>query len=68
MQLSVINNPLPPEMVEKILKLLSYKEIYQAQLICKRWKQIIKNGNLLQKSSGKFPLIHMQINVLYEVS
>ena len=44
---------LPPEMVEKILVLLNYKEICQAKFICKRWKGIIDKGNLLKKASGK---------------
>ena len=46
-----INN-LPPEMVEKILKLLNFKEICQAKVICRRWKEIIDNGNLMQNASG----------------
>ena len=53
-RISFIHFILPPEMFEKILALLSYKEICQAQLICKRWKEIIKNGKLLEKASGKF--------------
>ena len=44
---------LPPEMVEKILGLLTYKELCQAKLICKRWKGIIENGNLVEKALGK---------------
>ena len=50
MKLSVC---LPPEMVEKILKLLNIKKICQARLICKQWKEIIDQGNLLKKASGK---------------
>ena len=46
-------NSLPPELVEKILKLLTFKEICNVQLICKRWKVIIDKGNLLKKASGK---------------
>ena len=53
MKLSVDINRLPPEMVEKILKLLKINEICQAQLICKQWKEIIDKGNLLKKASGK---------------
>ena len=50
---------LPPEMVEKILVLLNYKEICQAKLVCKRWKGIIDKGNLLKKASGKnLEMIH----------
>ena len=44
---------LPPEMVEKVLRLLSIKEICQAKLICRRWKEIIVKGNLVKKASGK---------------
>ena len=51
--LSLILNMLPPEMVEKILKLLNVKDICQAQLVCKRWKDIIVKGNLVKKASGK---------------
>ena len=52
-RLSDVENILPPEMVEKILKLLKLKEICQAQLVCKRWKDIIVKGNLVKKASGK---------------
>ena len=52
-RLSDVENILPPEMVEKILKLLKLKEICQAKLICRRWKEIIVKGNLLKKASGK---------------
>ena len=45
-------NILPTEILEKIFKLLSYKTVCQAQLICRRWKEIIVRGNLLKKSSG----------------
>ena len=45
-------NILPTEMLEKIFKLLSYKTVCQAQLICRRWKEIIDRGNLLKKASG----------------
>ena len=48
-----ILNMLPPEMVEKILKLFKLKEICQAQLVCKRWKEIIIKGNLVKKVAGK---------------
>ena len=49
----LVDNKLPPEMVEKILKFLNYKDICQAKLICKRWKEIIDNGNLVIKASSK---------------
>ena len=51
-RLSDVENILPPEMLEKILELLKLKEICQAQLICRRWKEIIDRGNLLKKASG----------------
>ena len=50
---SDVENILPPEMLEKILKLLILKEICQAQLVCKRWKDIIVKGNLVKKVAGK---------------
>ena len=53
MRLSVTHDILPPELVEKILKLLKIKDLCQAQLICRRWKQIIDNGNLIKKASGR---------------
>ena len=52
-KLSVSFSHLPPEMVEKILKLLNIKNICQARVICKQWKEIIDRGNLLKKASGK---------------
>ena len=51
--LSLILYMLPPEMLEKMLKLLKLKEICQAQLVCKRWKEIIIKGNLVKKVAGK---------------
>ena len=52
-RLSDVENILPPEMVEKILKLLNFKDICKAQLVCKRWKDIIVEGNLVKKIAGK---------------
>ena len=52
-RVSDVENILPPEMLEKILKLLNLKEICQAQLVCKRWKEIIVEGNLVKKVAGK---------------
>ena len=52
-RVSDVENILPPEMVEKILKLLKLKEICQAQLVCKRWKDIVVKGNLVTKVAGK---------------
>ena len=48
-----VENILPPEMLEKILKLLNLKEICHAQLVCKRWKEIIAEGNLVKNVAGK---------------
>ena len=52
-RLSLIHNILPSEMMEKILRLLNFKDICQVQLTCKRWNEIIVKGNLLKKASGK---------------
>ena len=53
MEHSIIHEILPPEMVEKILKLLNYKGIYQSKLVCRRWKVIIDMGNLLKRAEGE---------------
>ena len=53
MKFSEINEILPPEMVEKVLKLLNFKDINQARLICRKWREIIDNGKLVTKASGK---------------
>ena len=53
MKLSAINDILPPEIIEKVLKLLNYKDTNKARLICQRWRQIIDNGKLVKKASGK---------------
>ena len=52
-RVSDVEKILPPEMIEKMLKLLKLKEICQAQLVCKRWKDIIVKGNLVKKVAGK---------------
>ena len=52
-KLSVNFNNLPPEMVERILKLLHFTEICKARLICKRWKEIIDKSKLLENATGK---------------
>ena len=49
----IIHEILPPEMVEKILKLLNYKDIYQSQMVCRRWKEIVDKGNLMKIATGK---------------
>ena len=46
-------NILPPEMLEKIFKLLNFKDICQANLVCRRWNEIIAKGNLVKKVAGK---------------
>ena len=51
-RISPILDVLPPEMLEKILELLNYKEICQAKLICRKWKETIDKGNLLKKAEG----------------
>ena len=58
----------PPEMLEKILKLLKLKEICQAQLVCKTWKGIIVKGNLVKKVAGKNNafLLFLQQNLKYQ--
>ena len=48
-----MDNILPPELLEKIFKLLYFKDTCQANLICKRWKEIIVKGKVLKKASGK---------------
>ena len=53
MELSTIHEILPPEMVEKILKLLNFKDLCQARQVCRRWKEIIDKGNLKKKATGK---------------
>ena len=53
MKQSAIHDILPPEIVENVLKLLNYKEINQARLICRKWREIIDNGKLVTKASGK---------------
>ena len=51
--ISLILYMLPPEMLEKVLNFLNYKEICQAKLISRRWKEIIDKGNVLKKVRGK---------------
>ena len=52
-RVSDVEKILPPELLEKVLKLLNFKDICQVQLVCKRWKEIIVNGNLVKKVAGK---------------
>ena len=48
-----INIILPPEMLEKILKFLNFKDICRGNLVCRRWNEIIVKGNLVKKVAGK---------------
>ena len=48
-----INIILPPEMLEKILKMLNFKDICRGNLVCRRWNEIIVKGNLVKKVAGK---------------
>ena len=57
-KLSMKPNILPPEILEKILKLLNYKDLCQTELICKRWKEIVIN--IKRKVLGKI-LIYLPI-------
>ena len=68
MELSTIHEILPPEMVEKILKLLNCKDIYQSQLVCRRWKEIIDLGNLLKKALGKTWILPINCILVYNKS
>ena len=54
---SDVEKIIPPEMVEEILKLLNFKDICQAQLVCKRWKEVIIKGNLVKKVAGKTSIL-----------
>ena len=53
MNTSLILYMLPAEMLEKVLSFLNYKEICQAKLISRRWKEVIDKGNVLKKVRGK---------------
>ena len=55
-------NILPPELLEKILKLLNFKDTCQANLVCRRWNEIIVKGKVLKKASGKTLLIPINCN------
>ena len=44
-------NILPPEMLVKIFKLLKFKDLCQAQLICRNWNDII--GKIKKNIAGK---------------
>ena len=50
--MSVNCNSLPSEIVVRIFKLLNLTEICRAQLVCKRWKEIIENFNLVKEATG----------------
>ena len=60
---SLILYMLPAEMLEKILSFLNYKEICQAKLISRRWKEMIDKGNLLKKAAGEvFPIYLVSVS------
>ena len=69
-RVSDVENIVPPEMVEKIFKFLNFKDICQAQLVCKRWKEIIVKGNLVKKVAGKMIekciFTILQLNLKYQ--
>ena len=61
--ISLILYMLPAEMLEKILNFLNYKEICQAKLISRRWKEMIDKGNLLKKAAGEvFPIYLVSVS------
>ena len=63
-KLSPSFNILPPEMIEKILKLVDCKTIFQAQLVCRRWKVTIDKGNLKKIASGEIMFVKPEIMVI----
>ena len=63
--ISLILNMLPPEMLEKVLNFLNYKDICKAKLISRRWKEVIDRGNVLKKAAGKtFPISNSLVSYL----
>ena len=52
-RVSDVENILPPEMLEKILKFLNFKDICRGNLVCRRWNVIIAKDNLVKKVTGK---------------
>ena len=62
---SLILNMLPPEILEKVLNFLNYKDICKAKLISRRWKEVIDRGNVLKKAAGKtFPISNSLVSYL----
>ena len=51
-KMSVSCNSLPPEMVVRIFQHLNLTEMCRAQLVCKRWKEIIEKFNLVKEATG----------------
>ena len=49
----LINEVFPNEVLEKILEWLDIKNLVIARLICKRWKQIIDNCDIMEKALSK---------------
>ena len=54
-----IHEILPPEIFEKILKILGFKSIKAAQLTCKQWKKFIDDFKLVEAVSCKFNSMHI---------
>ena len=48
-----INEILPSEMLETILKMLDVKSLVNARLTCKHWKLIIDNCNIMVEVMSK---------------
>ena len=48
-----IHEILPPEIFEKILKILGFKSIKAAQHTCKQWKKFIDDFKLVEAVSCK---------------
>ena len=69
-KLSGINNILPPEIVEKILKLITYNDIYQAKLTCRKWNEIIHKGSLMKRAFSKifypFVLLYILFSIIFK--
>lgn len=54
-----IHEILPPEIFEKILKILGFKSIKVARRTCKQWKKFIDDFKLVEAVSCKFNLMHI---------
>ena len=49
----LINEILPPEIMGKILEMSDYKSLCSARLTCKHWKLIIDSYNSMEKVMSK---------------